>query len=77
MDGGQPVEAGGLQTGCRIRRCARQSRLVARRPPRRSRGSNSMVLRESGYLLVLCSVVAVSLFCWLSYSCFLDRHRKK
>ena len=39
-------------------------------------GSNTMVLTELGYLLVLCSVLAVSLFCWLSYSSFLDRNRR-
>ena len=36
-----------------------------------------MVLTESGYLLALCSVLAVFLFCWLSYSSLLNRRRQK
>jgi hypothetical protein len=36
-----------------------------------------MVLTESGYLLALCSVLAVFLFGWLSCSSFLSRRRQK
>ena len=38
---------------------------------------NSVVLTKSGYLLALCSVLAVFLFCWLSYSSLLRPRRHK
>jgi hypothetical protein len=36
-----------------------------------------MLVTKSDYLLTLCSVVAVFLFCWLSYSSFLSPRRQK
>jgi hypothetical protein len=36
-----------------------------------------MVLTESGYLLASCSVLAVFMFGWLSYSSFLSTRRQK